>query len=94
MTWSMAPCKSSTQKPLNLDASVWSCLSKKELIFESTDALDVTRFVRDFLPGAIPIPGQPGVYKPLNVGLRDSHVVPFPEPMAPHRIALARSYQL
>jgi Protein of unknown function (DUF499) len=37
-------------------------LTKKELIFESTDALDATRLVRDFLPGATPVPGQMGVY--------------------------------
>ena len=37
-------------------------LEEKELIFAPTDALDATRFVRDFLPGAVPQPGLAGVY--------------------------------
>jgi hypothetical protein len=45
-------------------------LSKKELIFESTDALDATRFARDFLPGATPVPGQTGVYTAKAVAER------------------------
>lgn len=42
-------------------------LEKKELIFASTDALDATRFVRDFLPGAVPQAGQPGVFTAKSV---------------------------
>jgi len=37
-------------------------LEAKELIFAPTEALDALRFVRDFLPGAVPQPAQPGVY--------------------------------
>jgi len=37
-------------------------LEDKELLFASTHALDPLRFVRDFLPGAVPQPGKAGVY--------------------------------
>lgn len=42
-------------------------LEKKELIFAPTDALDATRFVRDFLPGTVPVPGESGVYTAKGV---------------------------
>jgi hypothetical protein len=37
-------------------------LDDKELIYKQTDALDPTRFVRDVLPGTVPVSGTQGVY--------------------------------
>lgn len=37
-------------------------LDDKELIYQPTDALDTTRFVRDILPGTVPVAGMAGVY--------------------------------
>jgi hypothetical protein len=45
-------------------------LTAKELIYESTDALDPAKFVKEVLPGAIPLAGQVGVYTTAAVKSR------------------------
>jgi hypothetical protein len=43
-------------------ASLRKFLDSKNLIYQPGDALDVGRFLRDVLPGAIPVPDKPDVY--------------------------------
>ena len=50
-------------------------LEDKELIYKVGQALDPDRFLKVVLPGATPIPDQPGVYR-----LSDVHSVFWPPP--------------
>lgn len=41
---------------------LWKYLGDKSLVYLPGDAVDVARFLKEILPGATPIPNQPGVY--------------------------------